>query len=139
MSDTEITVTAAVAPATIEGVPPGAGIVPPERAATHPPPSRFAAIGVPCMSNWGKLQIELIALMYVEALANSGDTWRRLTQAEVRGLLTDEQRRMGDGRYLRDGVPIYAEWFAMVDEALAAPSVADSVGGTWWWRAKRDA
>ena len=97
------------------------------------PPSHFAALGVPCCSRWGKLEIELIALLYVQALANGGDTWRRLTCDQVRDLLTDEQRRGGDARYLRGEIAAYARLFAIVDEALAEPSGADGVGGFWRW------
>lgn len=95
-----------------------------------PPPSHFAAMGVPHCSRWGKLQLELIALMYVQALANSGDTWRRLTRADVRNLLTDEQKRMGDDRYLRD-TELYVKWFKLVDDALSQSDIATSVGGFW--------
>lgn len=102
------------------------------------PPSHFAAIGTPCCSRWGKLEIEAIALLYVQALANGGDTWRRLTRHEVLALLTDEQRQSRDARYLRDdGLAVYRTWFAAVDEALAAPNVAESVGG-FWWRPTKD-
>jgi len=100
---------------------------------TARPPSYFAALGVPRCSRWGNLERELIAWMYVRALANSGDVWRRLTRSEVRYLLGRDQR--GDVRYLRDGIEILEVMFADVDKALSASDVAASVGGMWDMRA----
>lgn len=100
---------------------------------TARPPSYFAALGVPHCSRWGNLERELIAWMYVQALANSGDVWRRLTRSEVRNLLASDQR--GDVRYLRDEIEILEVMFADVDATMAATDVAASVGGMWNTRA----
>lgn len=100
---------------------------------TARPPSYFAALGVPRCSRWCNLERELVALMYVQALANGGDVWRRLTRSEVRDLLGRDQR--GDVRYLRDGIEILEVMFADVDKALSASDVAASVGGCWDVRA----
>lgn len=56
-------------------------------------PSDFAAMGNPSCSRWGKSEFEWIALAYVRALANDGDTWKTLTREQTYNLLTDEQKR----------------------------------------------
>jgi len=48
------------------------------------PPSYFANRGQPCCSRWGKSEIEWIALAYVQALANDGDTWKKLSRKRAR-------------------------------------------------------
>lgn len=91
------------------------------------PPSYFVKQGQPCCSRWGKTEIELIALAYVQALANDGDTWKKLTREQAYALLTDEQkRRYGDllGAF-------YESWFQMVSRQITGSDGALGVGGFW--------
>jgi hypothetical protein len=66
------------------------------------PPSFFAGLGSPCCSRWMKSEIEWIALAYVQALANDGDTWKHLSREQTYALLTDEQKRHVHGRERTD-------------------------------------
>lgn len=92
------------------------------------PPSYFASRGTPCCSIWGKSEIEWIALAYVQALANDGDTWKKLTRDETRARLTAEQSRQVHG--LLDGD--YCQgWFDAVSSRITDAEGAFSVRGFW--------
>jgi hypothetical protein len=91
------------------------------------PPSYFAKQGQPCCSRWGKTEIELIALAYVQALANDGYTWKKLTREQTYTLLTDEQKRRLHG--LLDA--FYEGWFQSVSNLITDSDGAFSVGGFW--------
>lgn len=96
---------------------------------TDKPPSYFAALGSPCCSCWGKAELEWIALAYVQALANDGDVWKKLTREQTYSLLTDEQQD-ATHRMLNDAY--YQNWFDMVSDTLI-----DSAGARRaWWTAK---
>jgi len=92
------------------------------------PPSCFVELGQPCCSRWGKSEIEWIALAYVQALANDGDTWKRLTRAQTSALLTDEQRRHVHGLLDYDG---YQHWFDAVADQITSAEGALGVHGFW--------
>lgn len=92
------------------------------------PPSYFANRGQPCCSRWGKSEIEWIALAYVQALANDGDTWKKLTREQTLELLSDEQ----NGRvYFLLKKDWYQHWFDMVSNQLADAEGAFDVRGFW--------
>lgn len=95
------------------------------------PPSYFANRGQPCCSVWGKSEIEWIALAYVQALANDGDTWKKLTRERTLELLTDEQRQRVHGLLNRDW---YQHWFDAVSNRIADSEGAFSVRGFWYRR-----
>jgi len=94
------------------------------------PPSFFASLGQPCCSVWGKSEIEWLALAYVQALANDGDTWKKLTRKRVLLLLTNEQERQTHG-LLSHEVPLYLQWFDAVSNRLTDADGAFSVRGYW--------
>lgn len=94
------------------------------------PPSRFANLGQPCCSRWGKSEIEWIALAYVQALANDGDTWRRLSREQTYALLTDEQKRWTYG-ILTDAFEPYERWFEAVANQITDSDGALGVRGFW--------
>ncbi len=96
----------------------------------NPPPSYFAALGNPSCSRWGKSEIEWIALAYVRALANDGDTWKRLSAERVVALLTEEQKRSLHGM-LVDPSEFCKDWFDMVATQLKDSAGAFGVGGFW--------
>lgn len=98
------------------------------RKLTASPPSYFAKIGTPSCSKWGKSEIEWIALAYVQALANDGDTWKRLTREQTRKLLTDEQIRPVRGLLTDD---YFAHWFELVSNQITDSESAFGVGGFW--------
>lgn len=91
-------------------------------------PSHFASLGKPFCSRWGKSEIERIALAYVQALANDGDTWKKLSKEQTYQLLSDEQKRATHavltGSY-------YDEWFNRVSDLITDSDGALSVGGYW--------
>jgi hypothetical protein len=91
-------------------------------------PSDFARLGQPCCSRWGKSEIEWIALSYVQALANDGDVWKKLTRDEVKTRLTAEQSRQVHG--LLDG-SYYQGWFDAVADQISDSEGALGVGGFW--------
>lgn len=94
------------------------------------PPSFFAQLGTPCCSRWMKSELEWMALAYVQALANAGDAWRRLSWEEVHALLTDEQR--GHVHGLLDGsFDVYRRWFESVSNQITGSDGAFGVGGFW--------
>lgn len=92
------------------------------------PPSYFARLGNPSMSRWGKSEIEWIALAYVQALANDGDTWKELTREEVCHRLTSEQLSQVHGLLNYD---YYQGWFDIVRKQIANSNGAFGVGGFW--------
>lgn len=92
------------------------------------PPSYFASLGQPCCSRLRKTEAECMALGYVQALAASGNTWRRLTRQEVYDLLTPTQR---SDAYVRHD-DLFDALFARVADVLAAPAdVSEAIGGFW--------
>lgn len=93
-------------------------------------PSRFAALGQPMCSRWGKGEIEWIALAYVQALANDGDTWKRLTREQTYALLTDEQKRNVHGMLDFD-LDTYRYWFDLVADQITDAEGALGVCGFW--------
>ncbi len=97
------------------------------------PPSFFASLGQPCCSRWGKSEIERLALAYVQALANAGDTWKKLTREQGHELLTDEQRQ-----YVRNTLTFdnerYVNWFEAVSDQLSDSDGAFEVRGFWYRR-----
>lgn len=92
------------------------------------PPSFFASLGQPSCSRWGKSEIEWIALAYVQALANDGDTWKRLSREQTYALLTDEQRAQVHG-LLTDN--FYDGWFQSVSDQITDSDGAFGVRGFW--------
>lgn len=94
------------------------------------PPSAFVAMGQPCCSRWAKSEIEWLALAYVQALAQNGDTWKRLSRERVYELLTEKQRQYVYGMLTRD-FDIYKGWFDGVSNLLTSAERAFSVGGFW--------
>lgn len=92
------------------------------------PPSFFARLGQPMCSRWAKSEIEWIALAYVQALANDGDTWKRLSREQTYQLLSDEQRRRSCGMLEND---FYDDWFQSVSRRITDSDGAFSVGGFW--------
>lgn len=93
-------------------------------------PSEFAALGSPSMSRWSKSELEWIALAYVQALANDGDTWKRLSREEAYALLTDEQKRMSCGQLSYDD-EIDKHRFKMVADQITDSDGALGVRGFW--------
>lgn len=91
-------------------------------------PSDFANLGHPCCSRWGKTEIECIALAYVQALANDGDTWKKLTREQTLSLLSDEQKRRVHGLLTGD---YYEHWFKLVSNQIKDSDGAFGVGGFW--------
>jgi hypothetical protein len=97
------------------------------------PPSYFANLGQPCCSKWGKSEIERIALAYVQALANDGDTWKKLTREQTNQLLTEEQKRHVHGM-LEIDIDTYRWWFKLVSDQIVDSEGAFGVRGFWWSR-----
>lgn len=93
-------------------------------------PSDFANLGSPSCSRWGKSEIEWIALAYVQALANDGDEWKRLTREQTYALLTDEQKRHTHGM-LRFDDEIDKRRFKAVADQITNAEGALGVGGFW--------
>lgn len=94
------------------------------------PPSRFAQLGQPMCSRWGKSEIEWIALAYVQALAADGDTWKRLTREQTWALLTEEQRRYVSPMLTFDSER-YRDWFDAVADQITDSEGALGVRGFW--------
>lgn len=92
------------------------------------PPSFFVELGQPCCSRWGKSEIEWIALAYVQALANDGDTWKRLSREKAYALLTEEQQARTHGMLTFD---CYQGWFDMVADQITDAEGALGVRGFW--------
>jgi hypothetical protein len=92
------------------------------------PPSFFVQLGQPMCSRWAKSEIEWIALAYVQALANDGDTWKRLSREQTYALLTDEQKMWTHGMLTYDG---YKDWFEMVADQITDADGAMGVRGFW--------
>lgn len=103
-------------------------------------PSDFAAMGCPCCSCWGKTETECVALAYVQALAATGDTWRRLTREEVAAALTPEQLRSAYAPHFTED--FYLPRFNSVADRIDSEAGAWSVGGFWnrqrWERLQRE-
>jgi len=93
-------------------------------------PSHFASLGNPSCSRWGKSEIEWIALAYVQALTNDGDTWKKLTREQTHALLTDEQRWHVHGM-LTDNFELYKHWFDAVSDQITDAEGALGVCGFW--------
>ena len=91
-------------------------------------PSFFAKAGHPSCSRWGKTEIEVIALAYVQALANNGDKWDRLTRQQVLDLLTKDQAMRAGSLLTHD---YYQRWFDMVADQITDADGAFGVGGFW--------
>lgn len=91
-------------------------------------PSDFAKLGSPSGSRWGKSEIEWIALAYVQALANDGDAWKKLTREQTKALLTEEQAR--DVHRLLDD-DYYQHWFDAVSDQITDSDGALGVRGFW--------
>lgn len=90
-------------------------------------PSDFAALGNPSCSRWGKSEMEWIALAYVRALANDGDTWKKLDRDQVYNLLTDEQKHDIHGMLSE-----HYQWrFDVVAKQITDAVGALGVGGFW--------
>ncbi len=96
----------------------------------HFKPSDFAALGPPSCSRWGKSEIEWIAFAYVQALANEGDEWERLTREQTYELLTPDQRSEVHG-LLSIEYDRYEHWFEMVARQIDSAEGALGVGGFW--------
>lgn len=94
------------------------------------PPSYFASLGQPCCSRWGKTEIEFIALAYVQALANGGDTWRKLSKRETHELLTPDQQHRAHP-FLTSDFGVYEHWFNLVRDQIKSSAGAFGVGGFW--------
>lgn len=94
------------------------------------PPSAFANMGQPMCSRWGKSELEWLALAYVQALANDGDTWKRLSREQTYELLSDEQKRHVHGMLTSD-YDVYQRWFESVANQISDSQGAWSVGGFW--------
>jgi len=94
------------------------------------PPSAFARMGNPSCSRWGKSEIEWLALAYVQALANDGDTWKRLTREQTYTLLSDEQKQGVHGM-LTGSFDLYERWFESVADQIVDSAGAWGVGGFW--------
>jgi len=92
------------------------------------PPSYFASMGKPCCSIWGKSELETIALAYVQALANDGDGWKRLTRERTLELLSDEQRQWAYALLKHD---FYQGWFDAVSNQITDSDGAFGVRGFW--------
>lgn len=99
------------------------------------PPSYFANLGSPSCSRWGKSELEWLALAYVQALANDGDTWKQLTREQTFNLLTDEQKTYVYGMLTRD-FEVYLAWFRAVSDQITNAEGAFGVRGGWYRRAK---
>jgi hypothetical protein len=97
-------------------------------AETQFPPSYFAGLGSPSCSRWGKSEFEWIALAYVQALANDGDTWKPLTREQTYSLLTDEQKNRTHSQLTYDG---YQYRFDAVSRQIDSAEGAFGVGGYW--------
>jgi hypothetical protein len=97
------------------------------------PPSHFANLGQPMCSRWGKSEIECIALAYVQALANDGDTWKRLSREQTLALLSDEQKRYVHGM-LEGDFDVYKRWFDAVADQITDAQGARGVRGFWSFR-----
>lgn len=97
------------------------------------PPSYFANMGKPCCSIWGKSELESIALAYVQALANDGDTWKTLTRERTLELLSDEQRKWVHGLLKHDW---YQGWFDAVSAQISDADGAFGVRGFWYRRSQ---
>lgn len=93
-------------------------------------PSDFARLGNPSCSRWGKSEIEWIALAYVQALANDGDTWKRLTRGQAYELLNNKQRRRVHGLLTFDD-DLDKHWFELVSNQITDSDGALGVGGFW--------
>jgi len=94
------------------------------------PPSAFASMGQPCCSRWGKSEVEWLALAYVQALANDGDIWKKLSREQTYNLLTDEQKRAVHG-ILTSDFDVYQRWFESVSNQITDADGAFDVGGFW--------
>lgn len=92
------------------------------------PPSYFANRGLPSCSRWGKSEIEWLALAYVQALANDGDTWKKLTREQTKALLTEEQKHHVHGLLDHD---FYQGWFDAVSKQITDADGAFGVHGFW--------
>jgi hypothetical protein len=93
-------------------------------------PSHFVAMGRPSCSCWGKTEVEIIALAYVQAMANDGDVWKQIPRERVLPLLTDDQKRSGMVYGLLDG-DYYQGWFDSVARRITDAEGAFSVRGFW--------
>lgn len=91
-------------------------------------PSDFANLGKPSCSIWGKSELETIALAYVDALKNDGDTWKKLSRERTLELLTDEEQQY-PRRLLRDDY--YQRWFEIISDQIVDSDGALAVGGFW--------
>lgn len=94
-------------------------------------PSYFANIGQPMCSRWAKSELEWIALAYVQALVNAGDTWKKLTREQVVKHLTAEQLFQTHGMLQDD---YYKDWFEAVQAQLKNADGAFDVRGYWYRR-----
>lgn len=92
------------------------------------PPSYFANLGQPCCSRWGKSEMEWIALAYVQALANDGDVWKRLSREQAYSLLSDEQKQRVHPMLTDD---FYQHWFDSVRNQITDAEGAFGVRGFW--------
>ena len=92
------------------------------------PPSFFAQLGTPCCSRWMKSELEWIALAYVQALANDGDIWKRLSRERTYELLTEAQKLRTCGMLTHN---FYDDWFQSVSNRITDSDGAFSVGGFW--------
>lgn len=94
------------------------------------PPSAFAKMGQPMCSRWGKSELEWLALAYVQALANDGDIWKKLSREQTYNLLTDEQKNSVHGMLTSD-FDVYRSWFEAVSNQITDAEGAFGVSGFW--------
>lgn len=92
------------------------------------PPSFFASLGTPHCSRWMKSEFEWLALAYVQALANDGDIWKRLSREQTYSLLTEEQRARVHGMLTDD---FYERRFQSISNQITDSDGAFGVGGFW--------
>lgn len=92
------------------------------------------------MTKWGKIEMEILAWVYVTGMARDGDTWHKMTDQRCYDLLTPEEKRYASP-YLPDQHGCYADWWEMIGEQLKDAEGAFDVGGLAWarWRYERAA
>jgi hypothetical protein len=87
-------------------------------------PSHFAALGQPLCSIWGECEMEVLAEVFVKALARSGDTWRLLSLEKAVKLVPEERLHPESERDQK-------RW-KQVTDAITDSESARSI--SLWWR-----
>jgi hypothetical protein len=93
---------------------------------------------MPYCSMWGKTEVEVLAWVYVAAMARDGDTWHEMTAEQCAAVLTDEEKRYASpylGGVARGN---YADWWATIRRQLANAEGAFEVGGLAWTRHRHE-